>query len=386
MDTTIAPVPALLPTYPPYPFPIVRGSGDRLWDDQGLEYLDFYGGHCVCTTGHAHPRVIEAIARQAQALPFYSMAARVPVRDAAAAAFTRFSGMDSVFFCNSGAEANENALKVAAQLTGRARFVAFRGSFHGRTLLAASVTDDTKLHAGIEPLLAEVEFLPFGEMTALAHADLSDVAAVIVEPIQSMAGCRTANAAWFECLREITAKAGALLIYDEVQTGMGRLGTPFAVQRYGVRPDMLTAAKGIASGVPMGALLMTAAIARRLKAGDLGSTFGGAPLAAAALLATLEVIESEGLMARARAAAEALRRGLQGTVVQRVHGEGLLLGLDCGAHAKALKQRLLAERILVGGSNDPAVLRLMPPLTVTEASLHWFLDAVHAHSAELRAA
>jgi acetylornithine/succinyldiaminopimelate/putrescine aminotransferase len=386
LDAHLAPVPALLPTYPPYPFAIVRGSGDRLWDDQGLEYLDLYGGHCVCATGHAHPRVIEAIARQAGALPFYSMAARVPVRDAAAAAIVRFSGMDSVFFCNSGAEANENALKVAAGLTGRSRFVAFRGSFHGRTLLAASVTDDAKQHAGIAPLLAEVEFLPFGEMTALARADLSGVAAVIVEPIQSMAGCRTANEAWFECLREVTAKAGALLIYDEIQTGMGRVGAPFAVQRYGVRPDLLTAAKGIASGVPMGALLMTAAVARQLKAGDIGSTFGGAPLAAAALLATLEVIEGEGLMARARAAAEALRRGLQGTVVRRVHGEGLLLGLDCGAHAKALKQRLLSERILVGGSNDPAVLRLMPPLNLSDASIAWFLDAVRAHSAELRAA
>ena len=314
------------------------------------------------------------------------MAARVPVRDAAAAALVRFSGMDSVFFCNSGAEANENALKVAAQLTGRSRFVAFRGGFHGRTLLAASVTDDAKLHAGIEPLLADVTLLPFGEMTALARAELGDVAAVIVEPIQSMAGCRTAIQDWFECLREVTAKAGALLIFDEVQTGMGRLGTPFAVQRYGVRPDLVTAAKGIASGVPMGALLFDAAVARRLKAGDLGSTFGGAPLAAAALLATLEVIESEDLMANARAASETLRRGLQGTVVQRVHGEGLLLGLDCGAHAKALKQRLLEQRILVGGSNDPAVLRLMPPLNLSDASIAWFLDAVRAFSAEQRAA
>jgi acetylornithine/succinyldiaminopimelate/putrescine aminotransferase len=386
LDIPAAPVSALLPTYAPYPFPIVRGAGDRLWDDLGNEYLDLYGGHCVCATGHAHPRVVEAIARQAAALPFYSMAARVPVRDAAAAALVRFSGMDSVFFCNSGAEANENALKVAAQLTGRSRFVAFRGSFHGRTLLAASVTDDAKLHAGIEPLLAEVELLPFGEMTALARADLSDVAAVIVEPIQSMAGCRTASEAWFECLREVTAKAGTYLIYDEVQTGMGRLGTPFAAQRYGVIPDMLTSAKGLASGVPMGALLMSAAVAQRLKPGDLGSTFGGAPLAAAALLATLEVIEGERLMARARAAAEALRSGLHGTVVQHVHGEGLLLGLDCGKHAKALKQRLLDERILVGGSNDPAVLRLMPPLNLSDASLDWFLDAVRAHSVELRAA
>jgi acetylornithine/N-succinyldiaminopimelate aminotransferase len=386
LDVQAAPASALLPTYAPYPFPVLRGAGDRLWDDRGFEYLDLYGGHCVCVTGHAHPRVVAAIAQQAATLPFYSMAARVPVRDAAATALARFSGMDSIFFCNSGAEANENALKVAAQLTGRRRFAAFRGGFHGRTLLAASVTDDAKLHAGIETLLAEVTFLPFGEMTALARAELGDVAAVIVEPIQSMAGCHTAIQEWFECLREVTAKAGALLIYDEVQTGMGRLGTPFAVQRYGVRPDLVTVAKGVASGVPMGALLLDAAVARRLKPGDLGSTFGGAPLAAAALLATIEVIESEALMARAREASEALRRGLQGTVVKRVLGEGLLLGLDCGAHAKALKQRLLEQRILVGGSNDPAVLRLMPPLNLSDASIAWFLDAVRAFSAEQRAA
>lgn len=392
MNASAPALPALLTTYPPYPFVVVRGAGDRLWDEQGNEYLDLYGGHCVCATGHAHPRVVEAIGRQAAALPFYSMAARVPVREQAAEAICAFAAMDSVFFCNSGAEANENALKVAAKLTGRSHFVAFKGGWHGRTLLALSVTDDPTLHAGIEPLLAPCTLLPFDDIAALKAQDWSAVAAVIVEPIQSMSGCRTADPAWFAALREVTARHGVMLILDEIQTGIGRLGTPFAAQKYGIRPDLITSAKGIASGVPMGALLMTAAVAARLKPGDLGSTFGGSPLAAAALLATLAVVRDEDLMARALQCEARLRRELSGTVVTGVRGAGLLLGLECGAgasganNAKALKAHLLAERILVGGSSDPTVLRLMPPLTLTEASIDRFIAVVRAFAGKAVAA
>jgi acetylornithine/succinyldiaminopimelate/putrescine aminotransferase len=386
LDTPERAVPALLPTYPPYPFVVARGAGDRLWDTEGNEYLDLYGGHCVCATGHAHPKVVAAIAAQAAALPFYSMAARVGVRERAAAAICAFAGMDSVFFCNSGAEANESALKVAAKLTGRSGFVAFDGGWHGRTLLALSVTDDPKLHAGLEPLLAPCTLLPFDDLEALERHDWRGVAAAIVEPIQSMAGCRTARPAWFAKLREVTARHGVVLILDEIQTGIGRLGVPFAAHRYGIRPDLITSAKGIASGVPMGALLMTAAVAAQLEAGDLGSTFGGSPLAAAALLATLEVVGEESLMANALRGEARLRRELAGTVVTGVRGAGLLLGLECGAHAKALKQHLLDKRILVGGSSDPMVLRLMPPLTLTDASLERFLDAVRAFDGKAVAA
>ena len=378
MDVPDRAVPALLPTFPPYPFVVERGSGDRLWDTEGHEYLDLYGGHCVCATGHAHPKVVAAIGAQAGALPFYSMAARVAVRERAAEAICDFAGMDSVFFCNSGAEANESALKVAAKLTGRSGFVAFQGGWHGRTLLALSVTDDRKLHAGLEPLLAPCALLPFDDEAALERHDWHDVAAVIVEPIQSMSGCRTARPAWFARLREVTARHGVLLILDEIQTGIGRLGTPFAAHKYGIRPDLITSAKGIASGVPMGALLMTAAVAAALKAGDLGSTFGGSPLAAAALLATLEVVRDEDLMANALRCEARLRRELEGTAVTGVRGAGLLLGLECGAQAKALKEHLLQRRILVGSSSDPTVLRLMPPLTLSEASLDLFVDAVRA--------
>jgi acetylornithine/N-succinyldiaminopimelate aminotransferase len=284
--------------------------------------------------------------------------------------------MASVFFCNSGAEANESALKLAAQLTGRARFTAFKGSFHGRTTLALSVTDSPSLKKGLESLLAPVDFLPFGDAEALEAADFSGSAAVIVEPIQSMAGCDTASRQWFQTLAGKCRREGALLIFDEVQTGMGRLGQPFAAQFYGVEPDFITLAKGIASGVPMGALLMTADIARSLKSGDLGSTFGGGPLACAALLATLEVIHAEGLMANASAQATRIRAGLKGSVVTEVRGEGLLLGLKACAHAPALKKKLQELRILVGGSSEPEVLRLMPPLNVSTEAVETLLTAI----------
>ena len=376
MPSTSA-VPALLPTYAPYPFLLVKGEGDRVFDDRGQAWWDFYGGHCVCATGHSHPKVVKAVADQAASLLFYSAAAALPVRDAAAAAITAFSGMDSVFFCNSGAEANENALKVALLLTGRKTLGAFDGGWHGRTTLALSVTDDPKITQPFADSLTPCLRLPFGDLAALEAADFSDVAGIILEPIQSMAGIKTASKAWFQALRAKCDATGTLLIFDEIQTGMGRMGTPFAAQFYGVRPDLMTSAKGLASGVPMGALLMTAAVAAKLKGGDLGSTFGGGPLACAALLATVEVIESEGLMGQASEAAARLRKELKGTVVEGVQGEGLLLGLRT-AHAAALKKHLMAQHILLGGSGDPQVLRLMPPLSVSGAALDALIAAIRS--------
>ncbi|BDU70588.1 acetylornithine aminotransferase [Geothrix oryzae] len=375
--TTPLPVPALLPTYAPYPFLLIRGEGDRVFDDQGQAWWDFYGGHCVCATGHSHPAVVKAVADQAASLLFYSAAAALPVRDAAAAQITAFAGMDSVFFCNSGAEANENALKMALLLTGRKKLAAFEGGWHGRTLLALSVTDDPKITAPFADQLVPCLRLPFGDLAALEAADFSDIAGVILEPIQSMAGVKTAAADWFWALRAKCDAAGALLIFDEVQTGMGRLGTPFAAQFYGARPDLITSAKGLASGVPMGALLMTAAVAARLKGGDLGSTFGGGPLACAALIATLGVIEGESLMKNATTAAARLRQELKGSVVTEVLGEGLLLGLR-SSHAAALKKHLLARRILVGGSGDSTVLRLMPPLNISGEALIALITAIQS--------
>jgi acetylornithine/N-succinyldiaminopimelate aminotransferase len=371
----------LLPTYTPYPFPLVAGRGEQVFDADGAAYLDFYGGHCVAGTGHCHPQVAGALAAQARQLMFYSAAARLPVRDRAAEALVGFApqGLASVFFCNSGAEANESALKVAVQLTGRHRFVAFNGSFHGRTLLALSVSDSPALKQSLAPILPPVEFLPFGDAAALEAADFSKSAAVIVEPIQSMAGVSTASGAWFAALKDKCRRAGTLLIFDEVQTGMGRLGTPFAAQLYGVTPDMLTLAKSIASGVPMGALLMSPAVAGALKPGDLGSTFGGGPLACAALIATLEVIHEEKLMANAATQEARIRAALEGGCISEVRGAGLLLGLKAGRHAAGLKKYLQEQRILVGGSTDPEVLRLMPPLNVSEKAVDTLLAAIKSY-------
>ncbi|MEI6471497.1 MAG: aminotransferase class III-fold pyridoxal phosphate-dependent enzyme [Holophagaceae bacterium] len=375
--TTAAPIPALLPTYAPYPFPLVKGEGDRVFDDAGGAWWDFYGGHCVCATGHSHPAVVKAVADQAASLLFYSAAAALPVRDVAAERITAFSGMDSVFFCNSGAEANENALKLALLLTGRKRLAAFDGGWHGRTLLALSVTDDPKITQPYADHLVPTLRLPFGDLDALAAADFSAIAGVILEPIQSMAGIKTASRPWFEALRAKCDASGTLLIFDEIQTGMGRLGVPFASQFYGVRPDFMTSAKGLASGVPMGALLMTASVAAKLKGGDLGSTFGGGPLACAALIATVDAITGEGMMANAAKAAARLRQELAGSVVSEVLGEGLLLGLR-SAHAAALKKHLLACHILVGGSGDATVLRLMPPLNLSDEALSALITAIQS--------
>jgi acetylornithine/N-succinyldiaminopimelate aminotransferase len=373
----------LLSTYVPFPFPLVRGQGDRVFDNAGRDYFDFYGGHCVCSTGHAHPHVVAAIARQAKKLLFYSTAADIPVRQAAAEALIRFANsrgepcLASVFFCNTGSEANENALKLAAKLTGRARFAAFEGGWHGRGMLPLSATDDPKLSEAYVPFLVPCARLKWNDEAQLDAFDFTQVAAVIVEPIQSMAGIRVATPSFITKLREVTAAAGALLILDEVQTGMGRLGQPYAAAKYQVRPDLLTTAKGLASGVPMGALLMAEEIADSLKPGDLGTTFGGSPLACAALLATLEVIEEEGLMARAVVAEVQIRQSLAGSCVADVSGAGLLLGLRVPSRASALKQHLEQKRILVGSSADPEVLRLMPPLNVTDEAIAALAHAVH---------
>ncbi|MGI8436452.1 MAG: aspartate aminotransferase family protein [Chthoniobacterales bacterium] len=377
---------ALLVTYPPFPFPLVRGEGDCVFDDQGRRYFDFYGGHCVCSTGHSHPQVAAAIARQAGELLFYSSAAEVPVRTEAAERLIGFAnsrgdiGLASVFFCNSGSEANENALKIAAKLTGRKRFVAFDGGWHGRGTLPLSVTDDPKISQPYTEFLAPCTRLPWNDENALDAFDFHEVAAVILEPIQSMSGIRAATPSFLRKLRTRTADAATFLIFDEIQTGIGRLGAPFAAAKYEARPDLLTSAKGIASGVPMGAVLMTEAIAAQIKPGDLGSTFGGSPLACAALLATLAVIEKEELMQHALAAEEKIRQSLRETCVSEILGTGLLLGLRIPGGAAALKKHLQASNILVGGSSDPEVLRLMPPLILSDEAIAALGHAVRSFS------
>ena len=373
-------MPALLETYPAFPFVLDRGELDRVYAEDGSVFYDFYGGHCVTLTGHSHPKVVAAIAAQAQTLLFYSAAARLRVRERAAEALIAFvgaAGVSSVFFCNSGAEANENALKLAIRQTGRSRILSFDGGWHGRTLLALSATDDPKITDPYQAVLAPHQRIAFGDRAALDEVDLSEIAAVIVEPIQSMSGIRMAERDWYQLLSERTRAAGCWLIFDEIQTGLGRLGAPTAAEFLGVAPDAISFAKGLASGVPIGALTLSPEKAALVQAGDLGSTFGGGPLAMAALLATLAVVNEEGLVVHAALAGARLKRSLPGSAVAEVLGAGLLLGLRTQGPAAALKQFLYGRNILVGASSDPQVLRLMPCLNISDAALDALEAAVH---------
>ncbi len=368
---------ALVSGYQPFPFQLDHGQGDRVFDDAGRSYYDYYGGHCVALTGHSHPKVVDAIAAQARKLLFYSTAGELAIRHQAADALAGFSvgaGVSRVFFVNSGAEANENALKLALKLSGRKRLLAFDGGWHGRTLLALSVTDDPSISDPYKDQLVDVQRLPFADLEALETVAWSELAAVIVEPIQSMAGIRTAPEEWFKRLAQLARAHGCFLILDEIQTGMGRLGHPFAANWLGLQPDFITLAKGIASGVPMGALLMSDAIGASLAPGDLGSTFGGGPLACAALLATLAVIEEEGLVAKAAQLGQRFKRELPGIWIDRVRGEGLLLGLQTRHAASQLRAHLYARNILSGAAGDPNLLRLMPPLNLSDDAAQSLID------------
>jgi acetylornithine/N-succinyldiaminopimelate aminotransferase len=369
---------ALFQTYPPFPFVLDRGEGDRVFAADGRSWFDFYGGHCVASTGHGHPRVVEAIANQARRLLFYSVAGEMQVRHHAADALLAFAagvGLEKVFFCNSGAEANENALKIAHQLTGRRRVLSTIGGWHGRTLGCLAVTDDPPIVEPQADWLLPNSKIQLNDLAALEQVPWHQFAAVIVEPIQSMSGIRVADRAWLQALAAKARAHGTLLILDEIQTGVGRLGTPFAAHHYGVSPDLITSAKGLASGVPIGAVLMTGAIAAALKPKDLGSTFGGSPLACAALLATLEVLADEHLLERAVALEARIRSGLAGNpAITGVRGIGLLLGL-VAPEAKTLKDFLFNRGILLGGASDPTVLRLMPPLTLSDVAVDSLLAA-----------
>ncbi len=368
---------SLLPTYTPFPFTLSHGAGDQVFATDGRVFWDFYGGHCVASTGHSHPQVVAAIHAQAQSLLFYSTAGELPLREKAAVTLIDFaagSGMNQVFFCNSGAEANENALKLAHKITGRPVIMTLKGGWHGRSLACLAATDDAKITQPYAAWLPPSRAIALNDLAALAAADFSDVCAVIVEPIQSLSGICSASKEYLLALSAKASAAGSLLIFDEIQTGVGRLGAPFAANLFAVQPDIITSAKGLASGVPIGAVLMTAEIAAKIAPGDMGSTFGGGPLACAALSATLAVIEQEALIANASAAGAEICGGLAKLGIT-TRGAGLLLGIE-HEHAAALKKHLFDDAILVGGSNNAKVLRLMPPLNLTKNAITAFLQSV----------
>ncbi len=367
----------LAPVYPQLPFEPVRGSGVTLTARDGRRYLDFYGGHAVALLGYGHPRLLAALSRQAETLFFQSNVVPLEVRARAARALARFAPPElaRVFLVNSGAEANENALRLALKHSalhgtgaggaGRHMVVAVEGAFHGRTAAAAAVTDGAGRWYGFPAAPFTPRFVPRGDLGALEAALAGgEAAALILEPIQGMAGAVELGRAYLEAARELTRLSGTLLIFDEVQCGMGRSGHPFAAQRYGVTPDLLTTAKGLAGGFPAGAVVMTEELAAELGPGDLGTTFGGGPLACALIEAVIDAIEEELLLPRVKALSERLRSSCVVGPVTAVQGAGFLLGLRTTRPAKHIQSELLARGIVTGTSADPHVLRLLPPLVL----------------------
>lgn len=365
-------------TYKKFPFVIERGEDVWVYTTDGERYLDLYGGHAVVSTGHSHPRVVKAIADQAARLIFYSNLVYNDARARSAKKLveTAPEPLTKAFFVNSGTEANENAMKIARMLTGRDKIISFEGGFHGRTPGSVSATGLAKYRENVSPLLPGHIYAGFGNVASVERLLDEQTAAVILEPIQSMGGVRMAEPEFYQALREMCDQVGAMLIYDEVQTGMGRTGEFFFAGRFGVVPDMIALAKGIASGVPMGAVLMTDAIAGEIKTGDLGTTFGGGPLACAALEATVDVIRDEGLLENVRANSEYLFAELSKMLlVEEVRGLGYLIGIKFpGGTAKSVQQALLDKKIITGLSEDPSVLRLLPPLTLRRPEIDLFLD------------
>jgi acetylornithine/N-succinyldiaminopimelate aminotransferase len=365
-------------TYKKFPLVIERGEGVWVYTSDGDRYLDLYGGHAVVSTGHSHPRLVAAISEQARQLIFYSNLVYSDVRARAARKLIEVSpkSLTKVFFVNSGTEANENAMKIARKLTGRVKIISFEGSFHGRTPGSLSATGLAKYRNGVAPLLEGYVYAPFADVGAVCNLVDDKTAAVIVEPIQSMGGVRMASPDFYCALRDLCDQAGAMLIYDEVQTGMGRTGEYFFAGRHGVVPDMITLAKGIASGVPMGAVLMTEVIARQIGSGELGTTFGGGMLAAAALEATIDVIRDESLLDNVRENSEYMRGALEELAsVEEVRGLGYLLGIKFrNKDAAFYQQALLERRIITGLSDDASVLRLLPPLVLRRPEIDLFLS------------
>ena len=358
--------PALLPVYAHFPVRPVRGRGSWLIDENGDEWLDAYGGHAVAATGHCHPDVVRAVSKQAAELLFYSSAVAHPVREALAEKLVELcpDPLARVFLCNSGAEANENALHLARRHTGRQEIVSVKGGWHGRTAATLACTDGARYEeAARRSGISLSRKVPFNDTAALEAAINRDVAALIVEPVQGFAGARDCAPEFLRAARRICNDNGAVLIFDEVQCGVGRCGAFSAAEAFGVVPDVLTFAKGLAAGLPIGAVVATDEITTSLSLGDLGSTFGGGPVPCAAAVANIAVIEHEGLMENAMDIGGHLTEGALAAGVSRVSGRGLLLGLHMNRPASTVQRALFEHRILTGTSTDPAVLRLLPPLS-----------------------
>jgi len=368
----------LFNVYPLVNITPVRALGATLWDDKGQQYLDFYGGHAVISIGHSHPHYVQRLTEQLQNMGFYSNSVQIPIQRELAEKLGEVSGYPeyALFLCNSGAEANENALKLASFHTGKTRVLAFKGAFHGRTSGAVAATDNAKIVAPFNAGHA-VSFLEY-DLGAVEQAlQGGDVCAAIIEPIQGVGGIIMPSDDFLRGLAALCQQYGALLIADEVQCGYGRSGKFFAHQWAGIQPDIISVAKGMGNGFPIGGIL----IAPTLKAsyGLLGTTFGGNHLACAAALAVLEVIEQEHLVAHARTLGDYLRTELLANAgAEEIRGRGLMVGIKYDFPIKEVRDKLLSEyHIFVGNASDPTVLRLLPPLNITKEEVDRFLQALY---------
>lgn len=369
-----------LATYKKMPVVAERGEGVWIYASNGDRYLDLYGGHAVAGTGHCHPHVVKAIRVQSEKLLFYSNLVYSEARARAAEKLVSIApdSLTKAFFCNSGTEANENAMRMARMATGRENIITFNGGFHGRTADSISATFLGKYRELGKPNVPGHVQAEFGDIQSVKAVADDSVAAIMLEPIQSMAGVKMAEPSFYQALRKLCDERGLVLIYDEVQTGIGRTGEWFFAGSDacdGVVPDIITLAKSLGSGIPVGACLVAEKIASHIKENDLGTTFGGGMIAMAAVTATLEAIESDGMLANVGSIESYLRKCLKEIErVVNVKGRGFLLGLEFADKAKPVHEALLEHKIITGTSSDPKVLRLLPPLCLKKDEVDLFVD------------
>lgn len=376
-------------TYQRLPIALARGEGARVWDTEGREYLDALSGIAVVGLGHAHPKVTRAITEQAGAIMHSSNLYRIPAQEALGDKLAAISGMDRVFFCNSGAEANEAAIKLA-RLHGHKRGIekpvvlVAEGSFHGRTLATLSATGNKKVQAGFEPLVEGFHRVPYNDLEAVrrAAAERKDIAAVLVEPVQGEGGINCPDAGYLKGLRELCDEHSWLLMLDEIQSGMGRTGHWFAHQAEGITPDVMSLAKGLGNGYPIGACLARGEAAELFGPGSHGTTFGGNHLASRVGLAVIEAMEEDGLVARAAELGQRLLQGFQNRIgqlegVRKIRGHGLMLGIELDRPAGALVAQALQEGLLINVTAE-RVVRLLPPLVLSDAQADRIVDGVSA--------
>lgn len=366
----------LFNVYPLYDIEPVKAKGSYLWDKNGVEYLDLYGGHAVISIGHSHPYYVEKLTHQLNNIGFYSNSVKIPIQEELADKLGKLSGYEdyALFLCNSGAEANENALKTASFYNGRKKVVAFTKAFHGRTAGAVAVTDNKAIVAPVN-YSDHVTFLPFNDVEALQNNVNDETCAVIVEGIQGVGGIQVASEAFLKAAREICDKTGALLILDSVQCGYGRSGKFFSHQFANIHPDLITTAKGMGNGFPIGGVLISPKF--QAKFGMLGTTFGGNHLACAAAVAVLDVMKNENLIENAATIGDYLMTNLQSiNGIKELRGRGLMIGIEFEQPVDAIRDALLFEHHIFCGYAGKNTLRLLPSLALAQTECDRFLEAL----------